>query len=165
MSNFRHGFKTAKNTAAPRAVILTGPQDVATVASRAEWVGYPCTVSIRAGVGRSLAQNRLAQQWAADVSAQMGDRTPEEVRGYFKLHHGVPIRREDATFAAVYDARIRPLPYADKLALMMAPIDLPVTRGMTVKELTRYLDSIQREFSAMGVALTDPDELRFGRRA
>lgn len=149
---------------APRAVILNGPQDVATVAIRAEWVGYPCTVSIRAGVGRSLAQNRLAQQWAADVSAQMGDRTPEEVRGYFKLHHGVAIRREDPNYAAVYDARIKPLPYEAKLALMMAPIDLPVSRDMTVKELTRYLDSIQREFAPMGVSLTDPDDLRFGGR-
>lgn len=144
-----------------RSIILNGPQDVATVAARAGWIGYPCTVSIRAGVGRSLAQNRLAQQWAADVSAQLGDRTPEEARGYFKLHHGVPIRREDDDFREIYDARIRPLEYEAKLALMMAPIDLPVTRDMTVKELTRYLDSIQREFAAMGVALTDPEALKY----
>ena len=145
-----------------QSLILNGPQDVAAIARRAEWVGYPCTVSIRAGVGRTTPQNKLAQRWAADVSAQMGDRTPEEARGYFKLHHGVPIRREDPAFLAVYDARIKPLPYEHKLALMMAPIDLPVTRDMTVKELTRYLDSIHSEFSAMGVALTDPDALRFG---
>lgn len=150
---------------AVQSLILTGPQDVATIARRAEWVGYPCTVSIRSGVGRTDPQNRLAQQWAADVSAQMGDRTPEEARGYFKLHHGVPIRREDPAFMSVYDARIKPMPYEAKLALMMVPIDLPVTRDMTVKELTRYLDSIQREFSAMGIHLTDPDELRLGRRA
>ena len=150
---------------ATQSLILTGPQDVTTIARRAEWVGYPCTVSIRAGVGRSLAQNRLAQQWAADVSAQMGDRTPEEVRGYFKLRHGVPIRREDPAFLAIYDARIKPLPYEAKLALMMAPLDLPVTRDMTVKELTRYLDSIQQEFLPMGISLTDPDDLRFGRKA
>lgn len=149
---------------ATQSLILTGPQDVTTIARRAEWVGYPCTVSIRAGVGRSLAQNRLAQQWAADVSAQMGDRTPEEVRGYFKLHHGVPIRREDPAFLAIYDARIKPLPYEAKLALMMSPLDLPVTRDMTVKELTRYLDSIQQEFLPMGITLTDPDDLKFGGR-
>lgn len=145
-----------------QSLILTGPQDVPAIAKRADWIGYPCTVSIRAGVGRTAPQNRLAQQWASDVSAQMGDRTPEEVRGYFKLCHGVPIRREDATFAATYDAMIKPLPYEAKLALMMSPIDLPVTRDMTVKELTRYLDSIQREFAPMGIHLTDPDELRFG---
>lgn len=150
---------------AVQSLILTGPQDVATIARRAEWVGYPCTVSIRSGVGRTAPQNRLAQQWAADVSAQMGGRTPEEARGYFKLHHGVPIRREDPAFLPVYDTIIKPLPYEAKIKLMMAPIDLPVTRDMTVKELTRYLDSIQREFSAMGVRLTDPDELRFGRKA
>ena len=147
------------------ALILTGPQDIATVARRADWIGYPCTVSIRRGAGRTNAQNRLAQQWAADVSAQLGDRTPEEARGYFKLHHGVPIRREDGAFAEVYDRTIRPLPYEAKLACMMVPIDMPITRDMTKAELTRYLDSIQREFAPMGVALTDPDELKWGKRA
>lgn len=147
------------------AIILTGPQDVAAIARRADWLGYPCTVSIRRGAGRTNAQNRLAQQWASDVSVQLGDRTPEEVRGYFKLHHGVPIRREDEAFAAVYDRTIRPLPYKAKLDCMMVPIDMPVTRDMTKAELTRYLDSIQAEFATMGVRLTDPEELKFGRRA
>lgn len=149
----------------PRAIILNGPQDAQAVLRRAEWVGYPCTVSIRAGVKRSLAQNRLAQQWAADVSAQLGDRTPEEARGYFKLHHGVPIRREDEAYAAAYDRIIKPLPYEMKLAMMMVPLDYGVTRDMTVKELTRYLDSIQREFAAMGVHLTDPEALKNGGAA
>ena len=145
-------------------LILTGPQDVAAIARRADWLGYPCTVSIRRGTGRTNAQNRLAQQWAADVSAQLGDRTPEQVRGHFKLHHGVPIRREDEGFAAVYDRALRPLPYEAKLACMMAPIDMPVTRDMTKAELTRYLDSIQAEFAPMGVRLTDPDELKWGAK-
>ena len=147
------------------AIILTGPQDAAAVVRRADWIGYPCTVSIRKGAGRTNPQNRLAQQWASDVSVQLGDRTPEEVRGYFKLHHGVPIRREDEAFAAAYDRTIRPLPYKAKLDCMMVPIDMPVTRDMTKAELTRYLDSIQAEFAPMGVRLTDPEELKFGRRA
>ena len=113
------------------AIILTGPQDAAAVVRRADWIGYPCTVSIRKGAGRTNPQNRLAQQWASDVSVQLGDRTPEEVRGYFKLHHGVPIRREDEAFAAAYDRTIRPLPYKAKLDCMMVPIDMPVTRDMT----------------------------------
>lgn len=141
-----------------QTLVLNGPQDAATVAQRAEWVGYPCTVSIRKGVQRSGAQNRLAQQWASDVSAQLGDRTPEQVRGHFKLHHGVPIRREDEAFAAVYDRVLRPLPYADKLLCMMVPIDMPVTRDMSKNELSRYLESIWQEFSKMGVVLTNPDE-------
>ena len=146
------------------ALVLTGPQDVAAVARRAAFLGFPCTVSIRKGVERTGAQNRLAQQWAEDVSAQLGDRTPEEARGYFKLHHGVPIRREDEAYAAIYDRVIRPLAYRDKLLVMQVPIDMPVTRDMSKAELTRYLDSIQREFLPMGVRLTDPDELRWGRK-
>ncbi|HCA4016370.1 TPA: hypothetical protein MPW60_003091, partial [Listeria monocytogenes] len=68
-------------------------------------------------------------------------------------------------FAAAYDRTIRPLPYKAKLDCMMVPIDMPVTRDMTKAELTRYLDSIQTEFATMGVRLTDPEELKFGRRA
>lgn len=35
---------------------------------------------------------------------------------------------------------------------------------MTKAELTRYLDSIQREFAPMGIRLTDPAELKWGAK-
>lgn len=117
----------------------------------------PFTVTVREGLPRSTPQNRLQQQWCKDVATQLGDRTPEEVRGYCKLHFGVPIRREEPEYDAAYRADVLGLPYERKLRLMMEPFDLAVTRDMTTKQLTRYLDAMQAHFSAQGVILTDPE--------
>ncbi len=125
----------------------------------------PVTVTITAGAIKTDPQNRLAFQWYGDVSTQMGDRTIPDVRAYSKLHLGVPILRvENEVYADKYDRIIRPLPYEDKLELMMEPIDFPVTRLMTTRQLSAYLEAMSRHWSAQGVVLTDPDELRFGGR-
>ena len=142
------------------ALVITCERDIATLAKRIAWLGYPCTVSIRRGAKRSLSQNRLQMQWCNDIATQLGDRTAEDVRAYVKLHHGIPIRREDEAYADAYDRIIRPLPYEVKLEMMRAPLDWPVTRDMTTKQLTRYLDSIQQEFAPM-VTLTDPEAMKW----
>ena len=120
---------------------------------------HPFTVSVAVGRGRSLNQNALAWKWAGEVADHFGDRTANEVHAYNKLHHGVPIRREtDPDFAEVYDARIKPLPYEDKLALMAPPIDLPVTRDLKVKDMQRFLDAVALEWTRQGVPLTIPED-------
>lgn len=121
----------------------------------------PLTVTLSAGRGRGLSQNALAWKWAGEIAAHYGDRTPNEVHAHNKLHHGVPIRREtDPDFADVYDAKIRPLPYETKLAIMAPPIDLPVTRDMRVREMTRFLDAVRLVWVSRGVALTIPEDMR-----
>lgn len=120
----------------------------------------PLTVTIGKGGKRSIAQNRLQRLWLNEIAEQLGDQTAEEVRGYCKLTIGVPIlRAENDGFRERYDAIVRPLPYEQKLALMMEPIDLPVTRIMTTKQGTAYLDGVHRHFSEKGIALTDPGDL------
>jgi hypothetical protein len=117
----------------------------------------PFTVEVHSGAKRTTDQNRLQRLWLNEVAEQMGDRTPEEVRGYCKLTMGVPIlRAENENFRDRYDAVVRPLPYDQKLAIMMEPLDLPVTRLMSVEQKTRYLDAIFRHFSEQGLALTLP---------
>ena len=111
----------------------------------------------REGNQRSLNQNRLQRLFVNEISEQLGDQTPEEVRGYCKLTIGVPIlRMENEAFREKYDRIIRPLPYEQKLELMMEPIDFPVTRLMNTKQHAKYLDEIQRHFAAQGVILTQP---------
>lgn len=120
----------------------------------------PLTVSVEHVGKRSARQNRLNRQWVLEIAEQLGGMTSEEVRGYCKLHFGVPIlRNEDEAFKAEYDRIIKPLPYEHKLKLMMIPFDFGVTRRMTVKQQTAYLDSVHRHFSEQGVALTDPGDL------
>jgi hypothetical protein len=120
----------------------------------------PLTVTLSKGGKRSLKQNKLQRLWMNEIAEQLGDQTPEEVRGYCKLTLGVPIlRAENETFRERYDAIIRPMSYPEKLALMMEPLDFPITRLMTTKQATAYLDGVHRHFSEKGIALTDPGDL------
>ena len=103
-------------------------------------------------------QNKLQRKWIVEASEQLGDRTPEDVRAWCKLHIGVPIMREgNAEFREKYDRIIKPLPYSVKLECMAEPIDFPVTRQMTTKQKTEYLDGVFKALSEQGVILTMPD--------
>ena len=119
----------------------------------------PFSVEIIDGRKRSVEQNRLQRLWIKEAAEQLGDRTQEELRGWCKLHHGVPIlRAENEQFREAYDRVIRPLPYEAKLAAMMVPLDMPVTRIMTVQQKTQYLEAIERHFLEQGIVLTIPHE-------
>jgi hypothetical protein len=123
---------------------------------------HPFTVDIRKGKGRSIDANALSWKWASEIARHVGDHTPGEIHAYNKLHFGVPIRREtDEAFREVYDERIKPLTYEAKMALMAAPIDLPVTRDMKVNEMSRFMDAVREHWMAQGVRLTDPNERKY----
>lgn len=125
----------------------------------------PMTVDIKAGGRRTAKQNRLQWQWMNEIASQLGDRTAEEVRGFCKLHFGVPIlREEDGEFREKYDRVVKPLDYETKLMLMQEPFDFPVTRLMSIQQKTRYLDTVHAFFSARGIELTDPGDLLSGAR-
>ena len=118
----------------------------------------PLTIDVRSTKKRSLDQNRLQRLWMNEISQALGDRTPEEVRGYCKLRFGVPILRESTeAFREKYARILKPLGYAEKLELMMEPIDLPVTRFMNTQQATEYLDRITNHFSEQGIILTLPE--------
>jgi hypothetical protein len=118
---------------------------------------YPLTLTFKPGEdSRSNRQNRLSFEWYNDASKQ-GDQEPWEYRAYCKLHFGVPIlRAEREDFRLQYDEIVKPLPYAEKLALMIGPIELPVTSLMTVKQMSKYLDAVWQHFTGLGFQLTDP---------
>jgi hypothetical protein len=118
----------------------------------------PMSVSAVDGRKRSVAQNKLQRLWIGEIAEQYGDREPEYVRGTCKLQFGVPIlRHEDDEFCEKYDATVKPLPYEAKVAIMMEPLDLPVTRRFNVSQSVRYLDAIHRYYSGLGMELTPPD--------
>ena len=122
----------------------------------------PSGFVVRIAQDRTTKQNRMQRQWCNDVAAQLGDVSAEWVRGYSKLHFGVAIlRREDPEFRAKYDENLKPLPYEVKLACMMEPIDMPVTRRMSKDAKTEYLDEMARHWSAQGVRLTDPEAMKW----
>lgn len=115
------------------------------------------TVSIAKGLPRSNEQNKLQRKWLLEAEEQ-GDQTAEEYRGYCKLHFGVPLlRMENELFREKYDRIIRPHSYEVKLEMMMTPLDFPVTRLMTTKQKTRYLDMMYQHFREQGFILTEPE--------
>lgn len=118
-------------------------------------LSLPVTVEWIQGRDRTRDQNALQWLWASEASHQLGDRMADEVQREWKLRHGVPILREDsAEFREVYDKAIKPLAYHLKLEAMRF---LPVTSEMKVRQMVRYLDTIQRECAEQGIRLTDPD--------
>lgn len=120
----------------------------------------PITVSISDGGRRSAKQNRLNRLWMNEIAEQMDGWSPEYARAYCKLTLGVPIlRAENEEFCERYDAVVKPMPYETKMDLMMEPLDFPVTRLMTVRQQTKYLDGVHRHFSENGLILTDPGDL------
>lgn len=119
----------------------------------------PMTVDVTKGRRRSVEQNKLQRLWLNEIAEQLGDQTPEEVRGYCKLRFGVPIlRAESELFCEKYDRLIKPMAYETKIEMMMEPLDFPVTRLMRTSQKTRYLDAIWKHFTEMGLVLTVPPE-------
>ncbi len=121
----------------------------------------PITVTWTQGAPRSTAQNRLAQRWFTDIAVQLGDQTHEDVRAECKLRFGVPIlRAQNEAFKLSYDRVLKHLPYEPKLEAIKA-FDLPVTRLMTVKQMTEFMEQMQLHWSVQGVRLTDPEALKY----
>lgn len=119
----------------------------------------PMTVSIAAGEDRTGQQNALAFRWFQEAADQLGDRTASDIRAHCKLHHGVGMLHvENDAFREQWDRLIRDrFTYEEKLALMLPPHDYPVSRVMTVRQMSRWMDAIHAEYSALGVRLTDPE--------
>jgi hypothetical protein len=141
--------------------IIREPAHVDALAAMLRGRKLPITVSWAQGAPRTDAQNRLAQRWFTDISRQLGDTTHEEVRAMCKLTIGVPIlRAENEAFRLSYDRVMKHLPYAEKLAAIQA-LDLPVTRLMSLPQMTAFMDQMQRTWGAQGVRLTDPEALKY----
>lgn len=137
--------------------VIRTPLDIQMLAGLLKARQLPVTVSIASGARRSNDQNHLQRKWCNEVAEQLGDRTAEEVRGDAKLRFGVPIlRAENAEFREKYDRLIKPRPYAEKLELMMEPMDFPVSRLMTTKQKSAYLDQFAAFYARQGVQLTIP---------
>lgn len=115
------------------------------------------TVSIAEGKSRSLDQNAISHAWYEQVARELREYTALEVKGFCKLHFGVPILRlADDDFRAKYDRAVKPMAYEDKLTLMEW---FPVTSLMTTPQLSQYLEAMQKHYSSHGVWLQFPEQV------
>jgi hypothetical protein len=137
--------------------IIDSPDDLADFTRFLGGLKLPITVEWVKGRDRTKDQNSLQWLWASEVAQQFGDRDAADVQADWKLRHGVPIMREDsAEFRSSYDSIIKPLPHEAKMKVMR-DLDFGVTRLMKVRQMVRYMDSVQRECLEMGLILTEPD--------
>lgn len=141
--------------------IIRQPEHVDALCDLLRGRKMPLTVSWSQGAPRSDSQNRLAQRWFTDISRQLGDMTHEEVRAMCKHDFGVPILlAENEAFRVSYSRTMDRLPREQRLEAIRA-FDLPVTRLMTVKQMTAFMDEVQRFWTTHGVRLTDPEALKY----
>lgn len=141
--------------------IIREPGHVDALAAILRGRKLPVTVSWAQGAARSSAQNRLAHRWFADVARQFGDQTAEDVRAECKLRFGVPIlRAESEAFRLSYDRTMRHLPYEAQIEAIKA-FDLPVTRLMTVQQMSAFINAVQHAYARQGVRLTDPEAMKY----
>lgn len=141
--------------------ILRGPECVEKLSNLLNARKFPMTVTITVGELRRGKANRLAQRWFTDISRQLGDQTHEDVRAFCKLTIGVPIlRAENEAFRASYDKTMRPLDYETKIEAMKS-LDIPVTRMMTVKQMTGFMDEVSQFWTKRGIRLTDPKAMKY----
>lgn len=111
---------------------------------------------------RSVDQNAISHVWYGQIAKQLREQSEGEVKCECKLHCGVPILRgEDAEFRKVYDMAIKPLTYEQKLEAMKI---FPVTSLMSRKQLSRYLEAVQKMYAQLGVRLEFPSEDYSGYR-
>jgi hypothetical protein len=138
--------------------IISIPAELEALTTLLGTLKQPFTIEWRQGRDRSLDQNELMWLWATETARQRGDVTSDEVQQEWKLIHGVPIlREEEPKFREVYDEALKGQPYPVKLKAMRF---LPITSIMSVKQMTTFLDTVQRECAGQGIRLTDPDPMR-----
>lgn len=148
---------------------MTTKHPIATTADLMKLFGWlkvqqlPITVAVKDGVDRSLAQNRLVNKWYSEAANWLGDQEAWEVRSECKLYLGVRLMlAEDETFREKWYRMIKDrYTLEEKLEMMSPPWDFPVTRLMTVKQMTKYMDAVHQKYAAQGVPLSLPDDRKY----
>lgn len=121
----------------------------------------PLTVTWVQGAARSDLQNRLAQRWFTDISRQLGDQTHGEIRAFCKLHFGIPILRRDSEGMDLsFSASLDHLTHEQKL-VVIERLEIPVTRLMSLTQMTEFMDAMQHAWARQGIRLTDPEALKY----
>jgi hypothetical protein len=114
----------------------------------------PITVSSIDGADRSAAQNRLMWRWAQEAGDQLGEDF-DEVQRRWKLDHALPILCVDSEdYRSFCRLTLGRLSREDRLKAMEYT---PATSQMTVKQMVRFMDTVERECVGQGIRLTQPE--------
>jgi hypothetical protein len=141
--------------------IIREPAHVEALAKMLTGRRLPMTVTWTQGAPRSHVQNALAFRWYADVSRQLGDQTPGEVRALCKVTMAAPILCEGSEAFRASWTKLRQRFTHEEVLRFVEETELPMTSLMTVKQMTAFMDQMTRTWVAQGVRLTAPEALRY----
>ncbi|MGI3168415.1 hypothetical protein ACRARG_04635 [Pseudooceanicola sp. C21-150M6] len=114
---------------------------------------------------RTQQQNRLLHRWFGDIERALIGQTAAEVKAHCNLAYGRPIlARDDPEWESAFGYIFDSLNHAAKLKAVRV-LDVPFTRRMSVKQLSEYMDQMQRDYRELGVILTDPELRGYEGRA
>lgn len=140
------------------ARVLHTPADLAAWTRFLSAQALPMTVSHSKGAKRSLPQNATFHKWVAQIAAETGD-TQAETKAECKLRFGLPImERDNARWVEKWQPLYAPLPYMMRLRLFEA---IPLTSQFTTRQMSEFMDAVQREYRAQGVPLIDPEARKY----
>ena len=105
---------------------------------------------------RSLQANALLHKWFAEI-ARHGNADAKMVKGQCHHEWALDIRLRDDQFAWVWERTGALLSY-EKQCSLLASETLGISSRMTTKELSEYMDQIERHYRTRGVHLTEPKE-------
>lgn len=108
------------------------------------------------GESRTQAQNRTIHLWYGEIAKHRGDTDALEVKGECHREWGLTIRLRDPVFAWIWEKSGAGLPY-EKQCKLLASGALNISSGMSVEELSEYMEGMSRRFRSEGVRLTDPE--------
>lgn len=112
------------------------------------------TVDYTEGVDRTAQQNKLMWKWAQEAGDQLGE-TGDEVQRRWKLDHGLPILCVDSEDYRQF-CRMT-LAHLGREQRLKAMEFTPVTSEMNVRQMVRFMDTVERECVGEGIVLTQPE--------
>lgn len=103
---------------------------------------------------RRLAQNSLARMWANEIAEQGKEYTPAQAHERCKYRYGIPIMVGEPAFNKFWERVLSTQPSYEEIVDEIMPMT-PVTRLMSVKQMSQYLNDLQSEMGGK-YKLTDP---------
>ena len=115
----------------------------------------PFSVDYTQGADRTAQQNKLMWLWASEVEQQMQQETADEVQRRWKLDIGIPILCETSEeYRSFCTLTLKRLTYEQRKEAMKFT---PVTSEMNVRQMVKFMDTVQRDCAEQGIKLTDPE--------
>ena len=141
-----------------RPRVIYTPDDIDRLCRFLHAQPMPMTVSARKGAKRSHPQNATVHAWFGQIAAETGQ-TAAEVKAECKLRYGLPIMAAEChAWVAEWEGCYRALPYHAQVKLFEL---LPMTSKMTTRQMSAFMDAVQKEYRAQGIDLIDPEARKY----